>query len=120
MLYPVESSLFLQEQGFDVLCCPWERDPSQLKDVEACVNTVKKHGLKGIIHTTWHTFSQGVPNYLFSATHSWEWETHSMVGHALRDCNLCTLNMALRKMCPPSGVYAQSGWTENQVRDDLK
>lgn len=55
---PVETSLYLSKLGFRVLVCPWDRS---MAAQNACLKTAMDNNLYGVIHTTWHTLSGGMP-----------------------------------------------------------
>ena len=110
--YPVETSLLFKEQGFDVLCCPWDRAQ---ENIQACTETVKKHNLFGIMHTTWHTIQQprGMIYVWYDAVLSWN--------NDLVDGEHMTLETAalLRKVDFVNGDYEGAGFVPRQIRVDI-
>ena len=62
--YPVETAISLKDAGFTVIICPWDRGTLE---TDACIETAKKHNLFGVMHTTWHTLTSGMPHVLRTA-----------------------------------------------------
>ena len=112
--FPVETSLYLKEKGFSVLLCPWDRG---LNRTNACLETVKAHGLDGILHTTWHTLSSGMPYVAKTARGCY---LPAGKGDA-RDENpalhLTKTAEILRKVFPCGGDYRKSGWSKKETED---
>lgn len=50
---PILTSVFLKNEGFDVLGCPWY----ERKNISAHLETVKEEKLFGAMLTTWHTLA---------------------------------------------------------------
>ena len=106
---PIKTSVYLKEQGFDVL------GTSCLipKNAEAHMKTVKDHDLMGVMVTTWHTLAQQMPHIvanalLYGAYHSpWSGEGSNQLS-----TETATL---LRKVCFVEGKYEDSGWTDFQI-----
>jgi len=104
---PVETSEVFTRAGFDCLLCPWDRGADQMNSV---ISTVKEQKLMGVLHTTWHTLSKGMP-----------YVTHAAVGsfEGIDDClprRISTNTAALlRKVLPSDGDYKKSGWSKIQV-----
>lgn len=110
--YPIETSLFFQKYGFDVLCCPWDES---LENIQACAETVTKHALFGIMHTTWHTLQygapRGIPCVYYAAVSGWYADAPAF------SCVNCALETAalLRKVQFADGNYESAGWTPHQT-----
>ena len=102
---PVETALLFQKEGFDTLLCPWDLSASRVK---SCVATVKQHQLMGLMHTTWHTLSKGMPFVILSALGCFE--------NIDTTDELNTKTAALlRKVCPVGGDYHMAGWGKCEV-----
>lgn len=110
--YPIETALFMQENGFKTLCCPWDMS---INCIKASVKTVKEHHLYGIIHTTWHTLSTGMPMVAFSAKASWEKGENSELW-SFRTAYLASI---IRKLYFADGIYENAGWTKEQIQERL-
>lgn len=103
---PAETSLLLKEKGFDVLLCPWSIG---WENVTACIDTVSEHKLCGLLHTTWHTLSNGMPHVLKAAVNCQsECERTGQV-YATHTAAL------LRKAYPCDGDYDKAGWSIKQI-----
>lgn len=108
--FPIETALFFQNNGFEVFCCPFD---FSLDCLSASAKTVKEYNLNGIIHTTWHTLSAGMPMVGQMAALAWEQENAPRSHNYLR----AYLASIMRKVCPPQGEYEQAGWSKIQIRD---
>ncbi len=108
--FPIETALFFQNNGFKVFCCPFD---FSLDCLSASAKTVKEYKLNGIIHTTWHTLSLGMPLVGQMAALAWEQE------NAPHDRSYFTAYLAsiMRKVYPVQGEYEQAGWSKIQIRD---
>ena len=112
--FPVETSLFLKEKGFSVLLCPWDRGMNR---TNACLETAKIHGLDGILHTTWHTLSSGMPYVAktargcFLPAGSKDVRDESQALHFNKTAEI------LRKVYPCGGDYRKSGWSKKEIED---
>ena len=105
--YPVETALTLKNAGFDVMLCPWDRSGEAL---DACLGTVKKNGLYGLIHTTWHTLSRGTPYLAFAAMGCFTDERRGpWTGVACEEAAL------LRKVYAVGGDYEKAGWAKREI-----
>jgi hypothetical protein len=62
--YPVQTCLTLKDAGFNVIVCPWDRGTLE---TYACIKTANEHNLSGVMHTTWHTLTSGMPHVLRTA-----------------------------------------------------
>ena len=106
---PVETSAVLKNAGFDVMLCPWDRS---LDNVIACTETAKHDDLLGIIHTTWHTLSSGMPMVTVAAVGCCSDELKFAFG--TRSTSTAAL---LRKVYPAKGNYSRAGWSKKQIDD---
>lgn len=106
---PVKTSLYLKANGFRVIGAPWFKE----ENCRAHVDTIREHGLEGLMVTTWHTLSQQMPHILLDALlcgayqSPWSGPQSSKIG---------TETVALlRKVCFVQGNYREAGWTDAQV-----
>ena len=104
---PVETSEVFVRSGFDCLLCPWDRGGDQMK---AVIVTVEEKKLMGVLHTTWHTLSKGMPYVTLAA----------VLGFGGIDkcgnTKLATHTAALlRKVMPANGDYEKAGWSKIQI-----
>ena len=104
---PVETAAVFKQAGFDCLLCPWDRGVAQMR---AVVSTVKEQQLTGLLHTTWHTLSQGMPYALLAAVCSLE----GMDEYAAGNLRTHTATL-LRKVMPAKGDYEKAGWSKIQI-----
>ena len=104
---PVETASVFRNAGFDSLLCPWDRGVPQLT---AVMETVKTQSLRGFMHTTWHTLTQGMPYVTLAAVlgaedaekRSFTWASTSTAA-------------LLRRVKPCGGDYERAGWSRVQV-----
>lgn len=112
--FPVETSLYLKEKGFSVLLCPWDRGMNR---TNACLETAKIHGLDGILHTTWHTLSSGMPYVAKTARGCFlpagakDMRDENQAFHFNKTAEI------LRKVYPCGGDYRKSGWSKKEIED---
>lgn len=112
--FPVETSLYLKEKGFSVLLCPWDRGMNR---TNACLETAKIHGLDGILHTTWHTLSSGMPYVAKTARGCFlpagakDTRDENQALHFNKTAEI------LRKVYPCGGDYRKSGWSKKEIED---
>jgi hypothetical protein len=104
---PVETSEVFAQAGFDCLLCPWDQGADQMNSV---ISTVKEKKLMGVLHTTWHTLSKGMPYVTHAAVGSFE----GIDGCVPRRIRTNTAAL-LRKVLPVSGDYEKAGWSKIQV-----
>ena len=103
--YPLETSLFFKENGFEVLACPWDRSDENIKIIS---ETVKNNDLLGVIHTTWNTLeSQNGARRMASAAAAY-WQEDSEV--VSLEWARVELSAVMRKIDFPNGDYINSGW----------
>ena len=92
-----------------VLLCPWDRSDESIK---ATLDTVKSQNLYGVMHTTWHTLSEGMRFLYNTALSSWKadddaiWSSDGYVQ--------AQLAAAVRKVAPFAD-YNSAGWAEAQI-----
>lgn len=102
---PIMTAQRLKNAGFDVLLCPWDRSG---KNVDACCDTALDEKLFGIMHTTWHTLSTGMPQVTHAALRCWESpktvQTHTAA--------------MLRRVYFAQGDYEMSGWSRDEIGTD--
>ena len=108
-LYPIETALFFKERGYEVLCCPWDKD----ENVQASAEMIREHGLKGVLHTTWNTLQtmRGLRAAAYSAALSW----NKAEFKAKPEYQGCEIGALLRKLDFPHGEYADCGWMKQQL-----
>lgn len=106
---PVETAATFVQAGFDCLLCPWDEGSAQSKAVLA---TVKEQGLMGVLHTTWHTLSRGMPYVTLIAVGGFEsLDNYQGTENRTRTAAL------LRKVMPCNGDYQKAGWSKIEVGD---
>ena len=104
---PVETALVFKGTGFDTLLCPWDKGIPQLN---ACIDTVGQEALFGVLHTTWHTLTSGMPFVLLAAVRSADGDASMSMPEAyVRAAAL------LRRVMPAGGDYRRAGWSRKQV-----
>ena len=111
---PLRSSLLFKEQGFDVICCPWDNTDANVK---TNVETVKENSLCGIMHTTWHTLTdsgRGMRRIVLAARLAWQGDTAN--GNNYRNDLSTRAASAWRKIYFTDGDYRKSGWTPEQIQ----
>lgn len=112
--FPVETSLYLKEKGFSVLLCPWDRGMNR---TNACLETAKIHGLDGILHTTWHTLSSGMPYVAKTARGCFLPAGAKDMRDENQALHLTKTAEILRKVFPCGGDYRKSGWSKKETED---
>lgn len=106
--YPVETARVFTSAGFKTLICPWDRGVNQLA---SCLDTAKDEGLFGVIHTTWHTLSLGMPYVSMAAVGCFEDSIRRKTKN-----EWCTATATLlRKVYFVDGDYEKSGWAKKQI-----
>jgi hypothetical protein len=78
--------------------------------MNACLTTARDECLYGLIHTTWHTLSSGMPYVVMAATCSFE----GREAKNLRQFRTPSAAL-LRKVMPVHGDYEKAGWSKIQV-----
>ena len=94
--------------GFDVVCCPWEK----VSNVKAAYRNASSLGLKGEIHTTWHTLYKNFPSLVLSGILMWYGENDMAAEWG--KTRLFTAEL-LRKFCPSDGSFEDASWTDRTV-----
>lgn len=108
---PVKTALYLKNSGFRVFLCPWVDGTDQ---TNACLETVKNHGLDGILHTTWHTLSSGMPYVAKTARGCFQ---HDDVRDRNPALHLVKTAELLRKVFDAQGDFRMSGWSKSETGD---
>ena len=106
---PVKTSIYLKQQGFQVLGAPWV----QRENCRAYVDTVRDSGLMGIMVTTWHTLAQQMPHVVTDALLCGAYQS-PWSGPEISRVRTETA-ARLRKVSGPAATYAQAGWTDSQI-----
>lgn len=105
-----KSSPVFKNEGFDVMCCPWDK----YDNVNAAIETVNENKLTGIIHTTWHTLFKGYSLLVYAGMNSYDSE------YKLRGSGNCFYSAYVaRKAMPSCGDYEKSGWSEKMMGPGL-
>lgn len=112
---PVETALIFKEAGFDTLLCPW--DITDGNSVSPCVKTAAEYGLYGVMQTTWHTLSVGMPDVARAAYHIWTSPGQPEPPRTFFDTNTAKI---LRKAYFANGDYERAGWSKIQVGDMIR
>lgn len=107
---PVETSMVFTKAGFRCLLCPWDRSPAKLN---SCLKTAKEQALFGLLHTTWHTLSSGMPFVLMAGEGSYDGILCTKWGSAYKTATAALL----RKVFPTGGDYRKTGWKKEQLGD---
>ncbi len=103
---PVETTQVFTQAGFDCILCPWDRGIAQTK---SAISTVQDKALMGMMHTTWHTLSSGMPFVMLAARGFDRVEGH---GFNIKPAGTAAL---LRKVMPIDGDYEKAGWGKIEV-----
>lgn len=107
---PVETAIVFKKAGFDVMLCPWDKVYGD-DSLPPCAKTVVDNSLFGLLHTTWHTLSSGMPDVTRAADLCWTNNENLPVYAEIRTK---TANL-LRKTSYPNGGYERSGWAPFEV-----
>lgn len=103
---PVLTSLYLKDKGYDLYIAPWLNP----KNYAACIDTVKDHGISGIMLTTWHTLKEEMEGILGCArkcgAKSFVWSVERFREE--------TATM-LRRVSFEGNTYHDSGWSKEQI-----
>lgn len=99
---PIETALVFRQAGFDCLLCPFN-SPS------ACIQTIKQEGLFGLLHTTWHILSSGMPQVASAALLCMQEKSYPYAELAAQTAAL------QRKACPINGDYRRAGWAKYEI-----
>ena len=104
---PVETAAVFTRAGFDCMLCPWDMG---MLPMQACTATAKDQALFGLLHTTWHTLSTGIPYVSLAAKGCFE-----DISGANRTATQTATAALLRKIFPTGGDYRKSGFAKYQV-----
>ena len=107
--FPVETASVFQKNGFDTLICPWDRSEA---NVISCLQTAKEQNLFGVMHTTWHTLSAGMPYVTIIAKNCFE----DAADYRRKQSRTHTAAQ-LRKVCFANGDYQLAGWCREDVAE---
>lgn len=110
--YPVETALFFQEHGFDTLLCPWDRS---FENISVTSETARTHDLFGVLHTTWHTLSQGTPR-MFQVAKILLGDKEKEDSY-LNYASVVTETAALQRKLCPAETYEDAGFSSIQTPD---
>ncbi len=105
---PVETAVTLKNAGFDTMLCP--RDNQSV--INACCQTVLKHQLFGLIHTTWHTLTTGINQVTGAAQSCWNENGCATDSPGVLGRKTATI---LRKVYE-SPEYREAGWAFDEVK----
>jgi len=95
-----------KENGFDVVCCPWNNK----QNISEAVDTVTANKLYGIIHTTWHTLHYGFREMIYAGVASYGTSRKD-----LDDIHRFYCASVARKALPSYGEYEKCGWSEKMT-----
>ena len=109
---PVETAMVFKKAGFDVLLCPWDKTYG-VDSLSPCAKTVKEENLLGLLHTTWHTLSSGMPEVAHAAGLCWERANSEL---PTTDYGPYTSTL-IRSVYHPKGVYEKSGWAPYEIEN---
>ena len=107
---PVETTAVFTKAGFRCLICPWDRSTGKLT---ACLETAKQECLMGVLHTTWHTLSLGMPYVIMAAEGCYDGGLRKKASSIYKT----TTASLLRKVYPVEGDYHKAGWSKEQLVD---
>ncbi len=107
---PVETGLIFKAAGFDTLLCPWD-EMASARSIDACCKTAEDYSLFGVMHTTWHTLTFGMPDVTKCGEYALgiknEENSHRYYGPRTAEL--------LRKVYPVKGDYEKSGWAPYEI-----
>ena len=103
----METSAVFTKAGFDCLLCPYDKGYAQ---VSAPVATARAQGLMGIMHTTWHTLSKGMPCVTIAAA-----KAHDGIDTLGMQWARTYTAALLRRVMPVRGEYEKAGWSRLQI-----
>jgi hypothetical protein len=103
---PLATSVYFKEAGFEILGCPWSEAGG---NTFSHVQTAMMLGTNGVMHTTWHTLTRGMPFVAVCMTQSWMGVDTSV--------NRLGMDVAalLRKIYFVNGNYELAGWSKEQI-----
>lgn len=100
---PVETALTISAAGHAVMLCTWDRGDAV---GDACISTIRNNNLYGLIHTTWHTLTDGMSQVSRMAALCWQSEKQSEYAWQY---HFATAAM-MRKISFVNGDYRTAGW----------
>lgn len=103
---PIETAVTLKNAGFTVLECPYD---AGVNVSISAADTVKEHGLFGLMHTTWHTLSSGTGYVGLTAALSW-----GECRGAQADIYSVKTADVMRKAYNAGG-YEKAGWAKKEI-----
>lgn len=108
---PIESSVYLKEKDSnkELIIAPWY----DAYNYTACIDTVKKNNLAGIMLTTWHTLKERMPSILGCAISCGAKTLHWSDKNA--DMQRTETATLLRRVSFEGNNYEDSGWSKNQI-----
>ena len=105
------TSEFFQQQGFDVLTCPWDGNGN----AEALHAAADQLGLMGSMDTTWHHMDPMLRGMLDFGGSIWNGASHDLHGlHSFSECA-----MLLNKVMPLNGAFAKNGFMTHEIDPDF-
>lgn len=109
------TSLYLRDQGFDVLVCPW-------LSVEGTVSfgrMAARENLAGYLMTTWHMNHSWnmMKEFLYGSMVAWRGEDCHLKDITFRSAGQCALAPLIRQVVWDMGItdYRQTGTSQNQI-----
>lgn len=99
-----------KENGFDVVCCPWDNK----KNINEAIDTVVSNHLYGIIHTTWHSLFKGFREMIYAGAVAYDENKKNMDNIRRFYCA-----EVARKALPSYGEYKKCGWSEKMTGPGL-
>ena len=104
--HPFKTSEHLKALGFEVMTAPYDRSYA---NPAAAVRTATELGLKGVMHTTWHTMHRGMRHLHLTLRRAWNKD------FVWCDGEMMYVSALVGKAFPSGGDYARSGWSERQI-----
>ncbi len=105
---PVETAAVFTRAGFACMLCPWDLG---IEPMKATVKTAKDTRLFGLLHTTWHTLSTGLPFVSLAAKGCFEDICAIQNITAARTATAALL----RRIFPTGADYRKAGFAKYQV-----
>lgn len=106
---PFQTSMYLRDKGFDVLCCPWDN----IHNVQAAVETVRSEKLFGYMDTTWHTLFKGM-NALYTGAYLLD-PAHAGENAPERHQQMYDAAALFRFVSDEFSGYEHCGWKQYQI-----
>lgn len=105
---PIETAEVFTSAGFDCLLCPWDDGRAAMS---AVVTTIRDQNLMGIMHTTWHTLTKGMPYVVRAAVGTTVTDSSTAAAHG----DSGRTAALYRKVLPICGDYERAGWSKKQI-----